>query len=181
LIFLWVTERLAPGIRVLRWQYRNWRLQGKVQHGFRGQLDLLTMGSRLDAPAQAAAGGGADGRAFASACKGTDQGSDARTRANFFGSVLAARTSLAFVLVGLNVVVIVARLQPVKLQYQLGLSGKLAGALHLDHVAFHGITSGNDHIPIDREGRIEGGMERLALSRSFRIHRIHKAYRQRGA
>src|ERR1700730_8224099 len=92
-------------IRTLGLHDRQGRLQGKVQDGFRGQLDLLTLGRRLHAPTQASAGSRANRSSLASASNGANDGSDAGAGADLRRCVLAPRRTLPPVLIRLQAVV----------------------------------------------------------------------------
>src|SRR5579885_498255 len=95
---------LAARIRGLSYHHGHGILQRKVQDGLGGKLDMLALGGGLHAAPQAAAGGGADGRAFAAAGDAADDGANRCPGAYLLGRVLAARTALAAVLIGLDVV-----------------------------------------------------------------------------
>jgi len=125
-------------------------LQGKIQHGFRRQFDLLTFGCGLHAAAQAATCRRSDARALTTASKATDDGSDRRTRADLFSRVLTARTALALVLVRLHTVRPAAYRDAVQLQHYDRLPGKLARTLHVHEVTFHVITGGDSDLAVNR-------------------------------
>ena len=61
----------ASRITTVRWNHRNWSLQGKVQHRLGRQLDLLTLRGSLYASADATARGRADRRALTTAGNAT--------------------------------------------------------------------------------------------------------------
>jgi len=69
-------QPMAAMTRTLRLDYRQRSLQRKVQDGLRRQLDLLTLGGRLYAATQAAAGCCANRSPFPAASDGADDGSN---------------------------------------------------------------------------------------------------------
>src|SRR5579863_2664184 len=109
------------------------------------------MADALGSGSEAAASNRSNGSAFTAACERADYGSDARPAADFLSRVFAARASLLFVLIGLDVIKIPGCRDPIQLQYQQGLSRKLACALHAHNMAFNVVTSWNRHGAINCE------------------------------
>ncbi len=70
--------------------YGQWSLQSEVEHGFRGQLDLLTLGGCLYSATQPTAGCGANCGSLAASGDRANDGSDACTCADFFSGIFAA-------------------------------------------------------------------------------------------
>ena len=85
-----IVELWPTGVRVGRLDHRDRGLQGEVQHGLRGQLDLLALAGGLCAPADSGACCGADGRTLAAARDGADNAPQDRASAYFFSGILAA-------------------------------------------------------------------------------------------
>jgi len=68
----------------------QWGLQGEVQHRLRRQLDLLPLGSSLNASAKSTTGSSADGGALPTAGQGANDRANARTSPYLFRRVFAA-------------------------------------------------------------------------------------------
>jgi len=138
-------------IRSLRGKHADRILQREVQHRFGRQLDLLSFGRRLYAATKSAAGGRANSSTFATAGKSADNGANRCAGTDLLRCVLSARTPLALVLIGLNAIRPAADGNPIQLQYDHRLPGKLACALDVDQVAFDVIAGRNGHLAIHRE------------------------------
>src|SRR5262249_13188515 len=116
---------------------------------FRGQLNLLTLGRSLHAAAKTSAGRCSDACTLSATGNASDDGADGCAGTYFFSSVLAARTSLALVLVGLDRVGLAADGNTIELQHHQRLSGKFAGTLQVDDVAFHVVAGRNGYLAVD--------------------------------
>src|SRR5438477_2199500 len=126
-------------------------LQREVQHGFRRQLDLLTLGCGLHAAAKPAAGCCADGRSLTAAGDGADNRANSSTCADLLSRVLAARSSLTAVLIGLDGVVLVADFHPIKLEGEQRLPCELPGTLNIHDMAFNVIACRNRDVALNRQ------------------------------
>src|ERR1700751_1467794 len=131
---------VTMGIGSLSGNDRQRILQREIQHGFGRQFDLLPFGCRLHAAAETATRGSSNAGALTTAGNTADNGADRRTGADLFRRVLAARTALTLVLIGLHTVGPAAHRNAVQLQHYDGLPGELARALDVDEVAFHVVT-----------------------------------------
>src|ERR1022692_960509 len=129
-----IAQLLTAGLRVRRLHHRDGSLQGKVQYGFRGQLDLLALAGGLRSATHAGARCGTDGSALTATRDRANDAANDRPSAYLFGCVLAARTAFFPVLVGLQVVALAVCRDAVELQHHYGLSRELARALDFDNV-----------------------------------------------
>ena len=148
----WFCRLVGPAggdpIRTLAGNHRQRSLQGEVQDGFRGQLDLLSLGGCLYSATQSAASRRANCSSLATARDSANDSPNAGAGSDLRGGILATRRSLARVLVGLNAVVLAYAAKAVELQREQRLSRELASALHGDNMAFDVEAGGNDHFSI---------------------------------
>src|SRR4030081_3542520 len=99
-----LSQLLPVGIRIRRLNHCYRSLQREVQHGFRGQLDLLTLGGGLHATTDSAACRRTDSCTFPATCNRANDGAEGSSATDLLSGILAARTALLLVLIGLNVV-----------------------------------------------------------------------------
>src|ERR1039458_1851707 len=111
-----IVQLWAAGVR-FRWlDHRDRSLQGEVQHGLRGELDLLTLAGGLFAPTDSGARRSADHGTLSAAGDGTDDAAQNCATADFFRSILALRTAFFSELIRLQVVAFAVRRDAIELQ-----------------------------------------------------------------
>ncbi len=156
---------------------RQRRLQAEIQDGFGRQFYLLTFGRGLHAATDAAAGSSPDGRSFTAAGNAADDGADGCSGTHFGCCVLAARTAFALVLISLNAVRLVPNLNSIELKDEFRSPCKFARALHVDDMALHVISGGDDNISVHGEWSVERGFEGLSGLCCFGTDLIHEPNR----
>ena len=137
-------------------------LQREVQYRLRRKLDLLALGNLLRSGAHARASGAANRRALAATRDRADDAPKNRATANFFGGILAARTSFFAVLVGLQAIGLAARRKTIELEHNIGLAFKFPGALHINKVPLKLGSNGHGLFSVGCKGRVQSGAERVS-------------------
>jgi len=163
------------GIRRLHDSDRS--LQGEVQHGFRGEIDLLALARGLHTAANPSAGGASNRRAFASTKNSSQHRTDYGPGSHLLRGILAAGTAFLAILIGLNVIGLPAGSNAVELQHDQRLPGELSGALQLRDVPRDVTARRDDLLSVYRKWRIQRGMERLSSFVLFTVNAIDKPHR----
>src|SRR5204862_4990786 len=141
------------------------------------ELEMLMVGRGITTVQTRAASSGAEGRSPTAAGDGADNRANSSTCADLLSRVLAAGSSLTAVLIGLDGVVLVADFHPIKLQREQRLPGELPGTFHVHDMAFDVIACRNRDVALNRQWRIQRGVESLAGLAALGVNRIDKPNR----